>query len=133
MVPAGIVCLLSAARFHDLTTQLPNAVWMLIPHKARAPKSRQLQLEIVRTSSARAMKDGIIEANIEGVKVPITSPARTVADCFKYRGRVGLDVAIEALRDALKHRISSADELMHFAQQNRVGTIMAPYVEALTL
>lgn len=132
MVPTGVICLLSATRFHGLTTQVPNAVWILIPHKARTPQARALRLEIVRTNSPRAMTDGIIEAVIEGVTVPVTSPARTVADCFKYRRRVGLDVAIEALRDALQQRICSPDDLMHYAEQNRVGSIVKPYIEALT-
>lgn len=129
LVPGGVICLISALRFHDLTTQLPNAVWMLIPHKARKPRIGRL--EIVRASSPNALRDGVIQAHIEAVPVRITSPARTIADCFKYRRRVGLDVALEALQDALKQRVCSPDELMRYAKINRVTTIMRPYLEAL--
>lgn len=128
LVPGGVICLLSALRFHNLTTQLPNAVWMLIAHKARTP--RTIRLEIVRASSPSALREGIIDAQIEGVSVRITSPARTIADCFKYRRRVGADVALEALQDALKQRLCTPDELMHYAKTNRVAAIMRPYLEA---
>lgn len=129
LVPGGVICLISALRFHDLTTQLPNAVWMLIPHKARTPRTGRL--EIVRASSPSSLRDGVIQARIEAVPVRITSPARTIADCFKYRRRVGLDVALEALQDALKQRVCTPDELMRYAKINRVTAIMRPYLEAL--
>lgn len=106
----GTVCLISALRQHELTTQLPHAVWMMIPHKARAPISPSFPLKIVR-ASGDALTSGIERISVEGVEVPIYGVAKTVADCFKYRRLVGEDVAIEALRDALRFRKTTAGEL----------------------
>ena len=98
LVPDGIVCLLSALRFHELTTQNPSEVWLGIDRKARKPKLHWPPLHIVWWSDV-VLTEGIIVVNVAGVTIRITSPARTVADCFKYRNKIGLDVAIEALRD----------------------------------
>jgi predicted transcriptional regulator of viral defense system len=130
--PGAVVCLLSALRFHELTTQLPPFVWLMIPHKARAPRIRGHKLEIVRASSSAVLREGVVQANIEGVLVPITNPAKTVADCFKYRSRVGLDVAIEALQEYLRKRKGTRDELARYAAIDRVAAVMRPYMEALT-
>ncbi|WP_420560553.1 type IV toxin-antitoxin system AbiEi family antitoxin domain-containing protein [Tepidicaulis sp.] len=130
LVPNGIVSLISALRQHSLTTQLPHAVWITIPHKARTPKAANLPLEIVR-ASGEALTAGVEYISIEGVRVPIYSAAKTVADCFKYRRHVGEDVAIEALRDALQQRKISPSELMRFATINRVSRRMEPLIKAL--
>ncbi|MFZ5616241.1 MAG: type IV toxin-antitoxin system AbiEi family antitoxin domain-containing protein [Pseudomonadota bacterium] len=130
LVPHGVVCLFSALRHHGLTTQLPQAVWLAIPHKARAPKTSHLTLEFVRASEP-AYSAGVERVVIEGVETPIYGAAKTVADCFKYRRRVGLDVAVEALRDALRLRIATVSELAHFAGIDRVANVMRPYLEAL--
>ncbi|HOB94794.1 MAG TPA: type IV toxin-antitoxin system AbiEi family antitoxin domain-containing protein [Aquabacterium sp.] len=130
LVPNGVISLLSALRHHELTTQLPHAVWMTIPHKARTPRATGLALQIVRATGA-ALTTGIEHAEIEGVRVPIYSVAKTVADCFKYVRHVGEDVAIEALRDALHQRKTTPGELMLNARLDRVAGRMEPFIKAL--
>jgi len=130
LVPNGVVSLVSALRQHGLTTQLPNAVWMTIPHKARTPKAPGLRLEIVR-ATGEALTAGVEHIRIEGVEVPIYGVAKTVADCFKHRRHVGEDVAIEALRDALRQRKTTPSELMKFAVIDRVASRMEPYIKAM--
>lgn len=129
--PRAIVCLLSALRFHDLTTQSPFQVWLAIPNKARAPRIDYPPLRIVRFSDP-LLSEGVEEHLIDGVPVRITGIARTVADCFKYRNKIGLDVALEALRDAWKGRRVGMDELWQFAKLCRVANVMRPYLESLT-
>jgi predicted transcriptional regulator of viral defense system len=130
-VPHAVVCLLSALRLHDLTTQLPQAVWISIDHKARTPANPPVKLQIVRASGF-AFSEGRTTVMIEGVSVPVYTPAKTVADCFKYRRRIGTDVAVEALRDALNKRKATRTELWHYAGFCRVQNVMRPYLEALT-
>ena len=102
-VPHGIVCLLSALQFHDIGTQSPFEVWMAIGRKSWRPKPRNPPLRIVRFSG-KALTEGVKEHRIGNVRVKVYNPAKTVADCFKYRNKVGLDVAIEALRDCVQNR-----------------------------
>jgi predicted transcriptional regulator of viral defense system len=130
LVPNGVVSLISALRQHELTTQLPHAVWMTIPHKARAPNATGLRLEIVR-ATGEALTAGVEHVQVEGVQVPIYGVAKTVADCFKYRRHVGEDVAIEALRDALRQRKTTPSELMKFAAIDRVASRMEPFIKAM--
>jgi predicted transcriptional regulator of viral defense system len=130
LVPNGVICLLSALRLHGLTTQLPHAVWLTVSHKARVPRLTNTRCEIVRASGA-AFTSGRMTVKIEGVEVTVTNPAKTVADCFKHRRRVGLDVAIEALRDALRQRKATPAELSRYAAICRVQRTMRPYLEAL--
>lgn len=130
--PGAVVCLLTALRFHGLTTQLPSHIWLMIPHKARAPRVESPGLVIIRASSPAALRQGVAREIIEGVAVPITTPAKTVADCFKYRNRIGLDIAIEALQDLLRTRKATRDELMKYAAIDRVAKVIRPYMEALS-
>lgn len=109
-VPNGIVCLLSALRVHGIGTQAPAEVWLAIPHKARAPRMRELRLRIVRFSGP-ALTYGVQETEFEGVPAGITSPARTVADCFRFERLVGPEVAMEALGDALRRHMVTVAEL----------------------
>jgi len=129
-VPHGVVCLLSALRFHDLTTQAPFEVWMAIDVKARSPKEEIIPLRIVRFSG-QALTAGVETHTIEGVKVKVYNPAKTVADCFKYRNKIGLDVAIEALRDCWRKKRATTDQLWHYAKICRVARIIRPYLESL--
>jgi predicted transcriptional regulator of viral defense system len=129
-VPHGVVCLLSALRFHELTTQTPHEVWLLVGWKRAAPKSPPVRLRLVRATGG-ALTAGIETHAIDGVPVPITSPAKTVADCFKHRNKVGLDVALEALRDALRGKRARVDELWRYAEVDRVRNVMRPYLEAM--
>jgi predicted transcriptional regulator of viral defense system len=130
-VPHGIICLLLALRFHGLTTQLPFEVWLAIDRKARIPKMEGLKLRVSRFSK-EARGAGVEEQVIEGVKVRVFSPAKTVADCFKYRNKIGLDVALEALRDCRRQRKCANNELWHYAKLLRVSNVMRPYLEAIT-
>jgi len=130
-VPNGIICLLSALRFHDFTTQLPREVWVAIDVKARVPKQSGISLRIIR-SSGNALTKGIEEHMIEGVKIRVYSPAKTVADCFKFRNKIGLDVAIEALRECRRGRKATMNEIHKYATICRVANVMRPYMEMLT-
>lgn len=129
-VPHATICLLSALQVHGLTTELPHAVWILIDGHARAPKLSYPKLEIVR-ASGQARTHGIETRTIEGLKVKLTTPAKTVADCFRYRSRVGVDVAVAALRDYLRQRRRGVNALVEAARADRVYTVMRPYLEAL--
>ena len=128
-VPHGVVCLLSALRFHGLTTQSPSEVWLAIGNKAWRPQVDYPPLRFVRFSE-RTLEAGVEEHSIEGVLVRIYNPAKTVADCFKYRNKIGLDVALEALRDCRRQRRCTNDELWHYAKICRVANVMRPYMEA---
>jgi predicted transcriptional regulator of viral defense system len=129
--PQAIVCLLSALRFHGLTTQSPFEVWLAIPNKARAPKMDYPPLRIVRFSGV-ALTRGVEDHVIDGVPVRVTSVARTVADCFKFRNKIGLDVALEALQEGWRAKRASMDELWRYATLCRVANVMRPYMESLS-
>ena len=128
--PQAIICLLSALRFHDLTTQSPFEVWLAIPNKARAPKMDYPPLRIVRFSGA-ALTHGVENHVVDGVSVRVTNVARTVADCFKFRNKIGLDAALEALQEAWRAKRVSMDELWRYATLCRVANVMRPYMESL--
>ena len=130
-VPQGVVCLLGALQFHHLTTQAPFEVWLAIAEKARLPKIEYPPLRVVRFSGP-SLSFGIEEHEVDGVRVRVYSPAKTVADCFKYRNKIGLDVAIEALRDCLRQRKATRDELWSAAKVCRMSNVMRPYLEAVT-
>ena len=129
-VPKAVVCLLSALRFHELTTEAPHEVWIAIGRKDRAP---QLDYPPVRVtwSSEKLLTIGIERHAIEGVEIKVTSPARTVADCFKFRNAIGSNVAAEALRDFLRDHGKQRSELWEMAKACRVTSVIRPYLEAL--
>ncbi len=129
-VPKGVVCLLSALRFHGLTTQAPFEVWLAIENKAVAPRFDYPPLRIVRFSGA-ALTEGVEEHVVDGVTVRVTGVAKTVADCFKYRNKIGLDVALEALREAWREKRMTSDELWRYAKVCRVANVMRPYLDSL--
>ena len=131
LIPKGIVCLLTALRIHELTTQSPFEVWMAIGEKARRPKIDYPPLRIVR-HSGQSLLYGIETRKVEGVKVSVYSPAKTVADCFKYRNKIGLDVAIEALRDCRHQKKATNDEIWRAAKVCRMANVMRPYMESIT-
>jgi len=130
LVPSGVVCLLSALRFHGMTTQSPREVWLALPNKAWTPKVTSPKLKIVRFSGT-ALTEMVEVHEIEKVAVKVYSPAKTVADCFKYRNKIGLDVALEALRDCWKQRKSTMDGLWKAAKTCRMENVMRPYLESL--
>lgn len=129
-VPRGVICLLSALRFHELTAQAPFEVWLAIGQKDRTPRPNGTRLRIVRVSG-EARDAGVETHVVEGVPVRIYGVAKTVADCFKFRNKIGADVAVEALRDCLEQRRCTIDELSEYARVCRVSRVMQPYMEAL--
>jgi len=134
-VPHGVVCLLSALRFHNFTTPEPHKVWLAIENGARRPKLDYPPLHII-SFGGKAWHEGVEEHHLSvgEAKVPVrvTSPAKTVADCWKFRKKIGLDVALEALRDGRRQRKFTTDELWHFAEIDRVTNVLRPYLEAIS-
>jgi predicted transcriptional regulator of viral defense system len=128
-VPHGVICLLSALSFHRLTTQNPSQVWLAVDQKAWAPRLSYPPIRLVRFSG-EALTAGVEEHSVEGVKLHVYNVAKTIADLFKFRYKIGLDVAMEALRDGLKARRTTRDEIMHHARICRVAKVMQPYLES---
>ncbi|MGH8453558.1 MAG: type IV toxin-antitoxin system AbiEi family antitoxin domain-containing protein [Nevskiales bacterium] len=126
----GVFCLLTALRFHQITTQSPHEVWLAIPNKARASKLAYPPLRIVRFSGP-ARTEGIEQHRVDGITLRVYSVAKTVADCFKYRHKIGLDVALEALRESRRERRATIDELWQYAKICRVANVMRPYLESV--
>jgi len=130
LVPQGVICLLSALQVHEVTTQSPFEVWIAIEGTATKPKAPAVPLRVLRFSG-KSFSEGIESVEIEGVEVRVYNPAKTVADCFKYRNKIGLDVALEALRDAWRQKKVTMDELWHYAKICRMSKVMRPYLESL--
>jgi predicted transcriptional regulator of viral defense system len=131
-VPRSVVCLISALRFHHVGTQLPTEVWLAVPRGARVPHVSVPPLRVVNISPA-LFDLGIEEHRIEGQAVRIYSLARTVADCFRFRNKIGLDVALEALTDAWRSKQLKLDELNRIAKKLRVQRVMQPYLETVVM
>jgi predicted transcriptional regulator of viral defense system len=129
-VPQGVVCLLSALQFHGIGTQLPSEIWIAVDRRSRRPTLKYPPLRIFRFSGD-ALTEGVDLHRIEGQSVRVYRVAKTLADCFKYRNKIGLDVALEALREAWRARQFTMDELDHYARVCRVQRVMQPYLEAL--
>jgi len=124
----GVFCLLTALRFHKITTPSSDAIWLAIPNKARAPRSDHPPLQVVRFSGA-ALAEGVEQHVIDGVTIRVYSVAKTVADCFKFRSKVGLDVALQALRKCRRQGLATTNDLWHYAQICRVTEVMRPYLD----
>jgi predicted transcriptional regulator of viral defense system len=130
VVPGGVVCLLSALRFHGLTTQNPFEVWMAIDRKAWRPRVERPPLRLVYLSGC-ALQEGVEEHDVGGVTVRVFSAAKTVADCFKFRNKIGTDVAVEALRDYRRLHPKHLDDVWRFAAVDRVARVIGPYLQAV--
>lgn len=130
-VPRGVICLLSALRIHGLSTDAPHQVWLAIPHNSPTPRVERPSLRAVRMSGP-ALTEGVESMLIDGMDVPVFNAAKTIADCFKYRNKIGIDVALRALRDGWAHRKVSIDELAYYADIDRVSNVMRPYIESVT-
>ena len=128
--PQVVFCLLTALQFHGLTTQLPRQVWIALPQGSHAPKMDHPPLKLIQYSGD-AFTQGIETHRIDHVEIRVYSAAKTVADCFKHRNKIGLDVALEALKDARSQRKASADDLWRYAKICRVANVMRPYLEAV--
>ena len=129
-VPSGVICLISALAFHDLTTQIPHAVHVAIPSVAEAPRLEYPPLRIFRFGG-ESYAAGIERSEIDGVHVPIYGPEKTIADCFKYRNRIGLDVALDALRAYRRRGKVDGEAILRYARICRVERVMRPYLEAI--
>ena len=129
-VPHGVICLLSALQFHGIGTQLPSDVWLAIDRRARRPALKYPPLRVVRYTGA-ALTEGIETHQLEGQQVRVYNVAKTLADCFKYRNKIGLDVVLEALRESWRARRFKMAELDRYADICRVQRVMRPYLEAL--
>jgi len=130
-VPRGVICLLSALRVHGIGSQAPSEVWIATPPNSVAPKIAQPVLRVVRMSGA-SLTEGIEHVEIDGVQVAVFDAAKSVVDCFKFRNKVGLDVALEALHDAWRQRKVTTDALWRYAEVDRMRNVMRPYLESLT-
>jgi predicted transcriptional regulator of viral defense system len=128
-VPRAVICLLSALRFHELGTENPARVWIALERGVRKPNPGDQALEVVRFSTL-GMTEGLGEHSLEGVPVRLTTPARTIVDCFRYRNKIGLEPALEALRDGLRRKVPTG-EIQRLARMFRMERIMRPYLEAL--
>ncbi len=129
-VPHGVICLLSALRFHGLGTRSPHQVWMAVHPKRHRPTLDYPPLRVVRFSGA-ALSDGVEEHRTDDGMIRVYDVAKTVVDCFRYRNKIGLDVALEALRECRRERRATLDELWHYAAVDRVSTVMRPYLETI--
>ena len=129
-VPGAVLCLLSALAFHEITTQNPASIWIALAKGARKPALESNSLRIVRLSGP-SLTEGIETHRVEGVSVRVYSAAKTIADCFKFRNKIGLDVAIEALRDSLSQRKASINDIYRYAKICRVSNVIRPYMEAI--
>jgi predicted transcriptional regulator of viral defense system len=129
-VPSAVICLISALEFHHLTTQIAHDVWIAIENKKWEPTFQYPPIEIVRLTG-RAFSFGVEEHEVDRIPVKIYNPAKTVADCFKFRNKVGLDVALEALRETWRTRKVTMDDLWEAAKVCRVANVMRPYLEAI--
>ena len=128
--PQAVFCLLTALQFHELTTQLPRQVWIAMPRGSHVPRVDYPPIKMVQMTGA-VYTAGIEEHLRDGVTLRVYSAAKTVADCFKHRNKIGLDVALEALKDARAERMASADDLWRYAKVCRVANVMRPYLEAI--
>jgi predicted transcriptional regulator of viral defense system len=130
-VPQAVVCLSSALRFHELTTENPFEVWIALKQGAWTPSFEYPPIRVVRFSGP-SLTFGAVEHTIEGVPIKVYSPAKTVADCFKFRSKVGTELAIQALRECFREKKASMDELWEAAKICRVANVMRPYMESLS-
>lgn len=130
-VPQAVICLSSALRFHELTTENPFEVWIALKPGAWSPRIEYPPIRVVRVSGD-ALTFGVEEHRVEGTKIKVYSPAKTVADCFKFRSKIGTELAIQALRECFREKKATMDELWEAAKVCRVSNVMRPYMESLS-
>ncbi len=129
-VPKGVICLTSALQFHELTLQLPSYVWMAIDRTGWRPNVEHPPVRFVRFSGLNFSR-GVKRHLVDGIEMPIYEPAKTIVDCFRYRNKIGLDIALEGLRKGLNNRCATPEQLWHFARTARIWSVMRPYIEAM--
>ena len=130
LVPRGVICLVSALQFHELTMQMPSRVWVSIGAKAREPKVEHPPIRVVRFGT-QALALAVQVHRIDGVPVPVFDPAKTVVDCFRFRKHVGLDVALEGLHSAIRSEKAKPAEIVQYARALRIWSVLRPYLEAV--
>jgi len=128
-VPQGVICLISALAFHELTTQIPHEVHLALPRTARRPQLAYPPVRVYRFSDS-TFKAGIQTHTVDRVAIRVYSPEKTLADCFKYRNKVGMDVVLEALRTYRRRRLASLQKVLEYARVCRVEQVIRPYLEA---
>lgn len=127
-VPNGVICLLSALQFHEITTQMPLETWIAIERNQAIPQSKELALRVIRLGKAY-FECGIESHSLQGSRIRVYSPSKTVVDCFKFRNKIGLDIAREALKDSLDQGKATVDEIYRYAKTCRMLSVMRPYLE----
>lgn len=128
--PAAVLCLVSALDFHEIGTQIPSSVSIAIGPKDRPPKIDYPRVRVYRMSG-EALTSGVEEHSVDGTTVKVFNPAKTVADCFKFRNKIGLDIVLEALRETVRDRKATRNEILEYAEIDRVAKIVRPYLEAM--
>ena len=131
-IPNATMCLLTALSFHDIGTESPHEIWIAIDRKAHKPTHFPARVRVIRYSGAM-LTYGVMRSVAQGVPFRVTSPARTVVDCFRYRNKLGLDVGLEALHDVLRSQSATVDEIIRAAKICRIRTVIRPYLEAIRL
>lgn len=129
-IPKARVCLVSALDFHDMTTEIPHSVHIALPRTSRDPKLDYPPLAVYRFSG-KSLTQGVKEHEVDGIKVQIYNPAKTIADCFKFRNKIGKDIAIEALERGIREGKASYKDVLHYAEVCRVKTVIKPYLEVI--
>ncbi len=129
-IPSATLCLISALAFHGLTTQIPHEVYLMLPHEKSTPKLEWPPIRVFR-SSGKALTGGVEIHEVDGIPINVYSAAKTVADCFKFRNKIGTNIAVEALRDYLEQKDFDRAELIKYARICRVERVMTPYLETL--
>jgi predicted transcriptional regulator of viral defense system len=129
-VPNGVICLISALAFYEITNQIPHEIYLAVSRNSQVPQIDYPPVRIFRFSNS-AYTEGIELEKVDGMLIRMYSPAKTVADCFKYRNKIGLDVAVEGLKRYRETKLFNVDEMMYFAQVCRVARVMRPYLEAV--
>ncbi len=129
-IPKGVICLISALYFHQVTTQIPHEVYVALPKDSEKPRIQHPPTRFFWISP-EPFKAGIEKHTIDNVDVKVYGVAKTIADCFKFRNKIGMDVALEALREGLRQRLCKPEQILRFARVNRVERVILPYLEAL--
>ena len=129
-IPKGVLCLVSALEYHGIGTQIPNAVQVALPRNVTPPKIDYPRVQVFNMSDS-AFRAGVEKRSMAGAEILVYGVAKTVADCFKYRNRIGLDIAVEAIKEVVRRRVATPDEIMEFARVDRVEAVVAPYLTAL--
>lgn len=129
-IPRAVLCLTSALSYYEVGTHIPSSVYVALPHGVKTPRIAQPRISVVRMSE-ESLEAGVVSETVAGTTVQVFSMAKTIADCFKFRNRIGMDIALEALQEVIKTSRCTPGEIMSYAKVNRVDSVIRPYLEAL--